>query len=104
MYESLHYSRYDYQKPPPPPKHTQTDHYLSGRLRNGQSPHKQYGISAICNPGNGNKTPEQNDYLLINLQEAVYTILTQLHNFTAWVKSQNYVHGTLLYMLIKNML
>ena len=29
---------------------------LPGKLRNGQSPHNQYGTSVICNPGNGYKT------------------------------------------------
>ena len=32
-----------------------------GKLRNGRSPQNQYEISVICNPGNGNKTLEQND-------------------------------------------
>ena len=38
---------------------------LPGKLRNGQSPHNQYRISAICNPGNGNKTLEHNDSYIV---------------------------------------
>ena len=38
---------------------------LPGKLRNGQSPHSQHGISAICNPGNGNKILEQNDSCIV---------------------------------------
>ena len=38
---------------------------LPGKLRNGQPPHNQYGISAICNPENSNKTLEQNDSCIL---------------------------------------
>ena len=38
---------------------------LPGKLRNGQPPHNQYGISAICDPGNGNKALEQNDSFIL---------------------------------------
>ena len=40
---------------------------LPGKLRNGQSPHSQYRINAICNPGNGNKTLDQNDSCIVML-------------------------------------
>ena len=38
---------------------------LPGKLRNGQSPHNQYAISVIFNPGNGNKALEQNDSCIV---------------------------------------
>ena len=38
---------------------------LPGKLRNGQPLHNQYGISVIFNPGNGNKTLEQDDSCIV---------------------------------------
>ena len=40
-------------------------------------------------------------YLLINLQETVYTMLTQIHSLA---KKPKYVYGTPFYMLIKKIL
>ena len=47
--------------PPPPVVINDTS------LRNGKSPYNQYGICEIYNPGDGNKTLEQNDNCTVML-------------------------------------